>query len=202
VYCTLGLCVLGSNVYELVKWTIFKQTTPTLSSDNAQLLRLENDIFKEACRGLVNYETMDADISVDWKGKAIPMKIHIIRMFLTHNVDNIDNIDKQSTTPPPSSVLCIHGMNTGPIYFRSVVVPLVTQTKSDLYLLALPGFGVVDIHKEVIDSTQQDILDFYCTYLHKVVTIFLQMVIPNLLYWDIRWVLTCPVTFIQSIQLC
>lgn len=70
---------------------------------------------------------------------------------------------------PKQPLLLIHGMNTSPLYFRPLFFSGLTEG-ADLILLALPGFGLVDIPPEIVNgASSAEVLSFYTEYLCQVV---------------------------------
>lgn len=67
-----------------------------------------------------------------------------------------------------NDVVFIHGMNTGPIYFLQVFNSLVASG-NNIYSIAVPGFGIVDMPQYVLKYNSEQIMDFYSEYLHSVI---------------------------------
>jgi pimeloyl-ACP methyl ester carboxylesterase len=104
------------------------------------------------------------------------IETYVVKVSSTTTTTNTPEIPSPPTLKQP--LLLIHGINTGPLYFRTILRRLLADRERtmEIYLLALPGFGLVDVPQEVVRSfSSGEILDFYSNYLCKVVEhIFVQ----------------------------
>lgn len=162
IFAGLGL---GATVAQVMSWVSWR--TPWMASNKETLRQL-------VAEGLnVSREKENIQIEII-QGRVTVKSFSEIETFVIKVCDKQKKVGK-TDHPPTQPLLLIHGMNTGPLYFRNILRRLVTEDV-DVYVLALPGFGLVDVPTEVSRLfSSREILDFYCTYLCQVVqTLFVE----------------------------
>jgi pimeloyl-ACP methyl ester carboxylesterase len=149
-FSLLGICVMFFWIYSEFKKIIGEPVQPFLSNFK-NLQKLEKEAFDVVSQHKLNIEYIDSKVPVNWNETQFEIDVHFVK---------INSIEQPLQKKRP--IVFIHGMNTGPIYFKNILD--LFSKDHDIYLMAVPGFGLVDIPVNVVYSSQKEILDFYSSY--------------------------------------
>jgi pimeloyl-ACP methyl ester carboxylesterase len=156
IFAGLGF---GATVAQALWLTDPCDSRKRMSSNKETLRQLVTEGLKQFRKNDLEFEILEKKVEV------LPfsqIETYVIKLFISKQ-----NKEEKNIRP----LLLIHGMNTGPLYFRNIFHMVTEGNRNvEMYLLALPGFGLVDIPQEVVSSfSSREILDFYSNYLCEVV---------------------------------
>jgi hypothetical protein len=168
IFNLLGVCFAFFWIYSEFK-KIMGEPVECLLSNKETLKKIERDVFHEICLHKLNLEIMNGKVLIDCNEALLEVDLHAVKVnSLTH-----------TSAIKRRPIVFIHGMNTGPIYFRNILHLFAEDASVDIYLLALPGFGLVDFPSSLLGGSPKNILDFYSSYLKEVFTKLFADCVPD-----------------------
>ena len=137
------------------------------TSNSAENLReTEKHILAQFFKNEINYEIIRKPITMNVGGKTISVTTHCISFV---------------TSASSKNILCIHGTNSGPIFFINMCKSLF-DLGYNVHLISLPGFGQSDVSENIMDlGDSGEIVEFYVDFLNKLTNDVLQISPPTII---------------------
>jgi pimeloyl-ACP methyl ester carboxylesterase len=116
-----------------------------------------------------NIEVIDESVTFVANNENYKVNIHML-----FSKDSINSNNQESVI----NILFIHGMNTGPLYFAQFLKEF-SSNGYNVYSISIPGFGLVDIPKNILSYDSQQLLNFYSEYLKHLIDNYFHSVNSN-----------------------
>ena len=172
----LSLVSCLSLLTEILWRVITSYELPSLSTDRQNLMLIEKSALEELCQLDLRFEIIDDLVNVE----ELTVGVHLVHIQTC----------RYDVTPRNKTILLVHGMNTGPVYFRSIFRQLV-EDGYDVYCISLPGFGLAHVSDKILSFTTEQLLTFYCQYFAVVIQKYFVNTKPTILGHSLGAYLSC-----------
>lgn len=147
---------------------------PDYDTTSQNLHKIEYEAIELLCKGKASFEVLRGHISIK-----VPVSCSESFSYFEEATGEMTDIVETcyhvvcisplSKSKSSKSILFVHGVNSGPLFFRFNILPFIEEGYN-VFLLSLPGFGMADIPSKVLSFTRSQLLYFYSEFLHQLLS--------------------------------